>query len=128
MEYCLRHKKSVSEFLATVALEDAMKSRKGDEQDEIRLKLPAEKTRKLAILARLEDKTLDELVQDLIVQATDAKKQPVSKLETQNLSYYLSEKEHRLVKDHVAKKGISARNYVATLAMEMISKERKKQK
>jgi hypothetical protein len=128
IDYCLKQKISVSQFLADVAIEDAKKPRTNPEQETITVKLPADKTQKLAILARLKEKSLDELVQELILKAADEQRQPVSRLKTRNLSYYLTQKEHQLVMKHVAKTGASAKNYIATLALKTIEQGDQKKK
>lgn len=114
---------SVSKFLADVAIQDVKKSHAYPKERSITTTLPTDEIQKLAILARLKEKSLAELVQELLLQATSSHKQPVSDLETKNLTYYLSEKAHRLLKQHIKRKGVSIKNYVATLALEFISKE-----
>jgi len=133
LDYCIRHKVSVSQFLAELVLEDAKKSGRrgsGDEEEEVitvTLRIPRTQNKKLALLARLQEKTVDELIQELVLPSLESR-QPPGTLETETIRYYLSKDEHQIVKKHIARQGMSARNYAAILAVEAIAQEKKKRK
>ncbi len=132
LEYCIRHKVSVSQFLAELALADAKDAAANPKREDLEkcvvvLNIPRSQHMKLTLLARLQEKSIDELVQDLVLPSLETR-QPPGSLETETIRYYLSKAEHQIVKQHIAKQGMSARNYVSLLAMEAIAKDSKKPK
>ena len=122
LEHCIKNKISVSQFLADVALTDAQESN-GEEQ-EFTFKLPREQARKLLLMARLKQKSPDDFIPELLLPPLD-NKQPHGSLEIENLTLYVSQDEHQLLKKHMKKKGFSARNYIAMVALEAIAKQSK---
>ncbi len=133
LQHCLQNKISVSQFLGELALADAKRAadlktaNAEEEQFTITFQIPRSQYMKLSLLARLQEKSLEQLMQDLI-QPSIATRQPPGSLETETIRYYLSKQEHEIVTKHIAKQGMSARNYVALLAMEAISSNRKTRK
>ena len=123
IKHCLKRKISVSHYLAELALADA---RKSDDRGEeaLTIKLPKDQMRKLLLLARVTEKTTEELIPELLSPRL-AKKQPHGSLETETLRSYVNPEEHEAIMKHVASKGISARNYISMLALEDIAKESK---
>ena len=118
-EYCSRHGMSVSAFLADLALKDAKTpSTGGQEQQEITvtLRLSSRDIDKIRIFARLEEKTFEELLQEL-VQPSVQKRQTFSSLEMQTIRCWLSNEEHRTITKYLAKHQLTARSYLALLAL-----------
>lgn len=124
LKYCERHRKSVSAFLADLALADAHKSNSKREQEEITvtLKLPARDLDQMRSFARLEDKSLEDLVRELL-QPSFQKRQTATALEMHTLRCWLSNEEHRIIKKYLAKHRLSARSYLALLALKAISNQ-----
>lgn len=124
LKYCERHKQSVSAFLADLALADAQKSKNKLEQKEITvtLKLPARDLDQMRIFARLEDKSVEDLVSELI-QPNFQKRQTATALEMHTLRCWLSSDEHRIIKKYLAKHRLSARSYLALLALKAINNQ-----
>jgi hypothetical protein len=126
--YCTEHRISVSEFLAQLALVDAKNAdASSKEQENLNLTLtlsPAEQA-KLAIFARQHQTTVEELVRGYL-QTKLAKQQTPGTLETEKLSFYLSDQEHDLVKRQLKKRGLTGRTYVSFLALNAIKKPRNK--
>ena len=123
-KHCDERQMSVSAFLADVALEDAQRASKKLEDQEITitLKVPALDIDKMRIFARLEDKSVEDLLLELL-QPSFQKRQTVTALEMQTLRCWLSDEEHRVIKKYLAKHRLSARNYLALLALKAISKQ-----
>jgi hypothetical protein len=118
-EYCARHGMSVSAFLADLALKDAQRPpNSGQEEEEITvtLKLSSRDIDKIRIFARLEEKTIEKLLQEL-VQPGVQKRQTATSLEMRSVRCWLSNEEHRIIKKYLAKHRLSARNYLALLAL-----------
>ena len=118
-EYCSRHGMSVSAFLADLALTDAKRPpNSGQEQEEITvtLKLSSRDIDKIRIFARLEEKTFEELVQEF-VQPGVQKRQTFSSLDMQTIRCWLSNEEHRTITKYLAKHDLTARSYLALLAL-----------
>lgn len=128
-EYCLKHKISVSQFLADLVLEDAAKPKSKRREKvifRVELELTPEEQDKLELLARLHQKqTVGEFIRELI-QPSLLLQRTHAPLETTAVRYYLSRDEHEKVTRHIAGKGISARNYAVMLALKAIAKDRKK--
>lgn len=123
-EFCAARGISVSQFLADLMLQDALRPRPRRKQ---RLKLRPEidlrpeELDKLQLLARLHQKeSIGELIYE-ILQPYLAIQRVHSPVETISLRYYLSEDEHEKVMRHVATLGISSRNYAALLAIRALS-------
>jgi hypothetical protein len=127
LKYCKTHNLSVSGFLGQVALEDA-KARKKAGEDEpltITINLPASKRAKLLYMARLKEKSVDELVEEFIAPSLAKNRRgPGSRytLHTEALRYYLNDEEHALIKNHMEKEHVSSRHYLAQLALKTIQK------
>lgn len=122
-DYCSRHGMSVSAFLADLALKEAKRPpNSGQEEEEITvtLKLSSREIDKIRIFARLEEKTIEKLLQEL-VQPGVQKRQTASALEMQTLRCWLSNEEHAVIKKYLAKHRLSARNYLALLALKAIN-------
>ncbi|HET9285564.1 MAG TPA: hypothetical protein VFR24_26740 [Candidatus Angelobacter sp.] len=124
LKYCERHNKSVSAFLADLALADAHKSNSKRQQEEITvtLKLPARDLDQMRSFARLEDKSLEDLVRELL-QPSFQKRQTATALEMHTLRCWLSNEEHRIIKKYLAKHRLSARSYLALLALKVINNQ-----
>ncbi|MFZ0774258.1 MAG: hypothetical protein WCA49_15285 [Candidatus Sulfotelmatobacter sp.] len=121
-EYCSRRRISVSAFLADLVLADAKRPANREQEGQeitVTLKLSARDIDKMRIFARLEEKTIAELLQEL-VQPSVQKRQTASALEMQTLRCWLSNEEHRIIKKYLAKHRLSARNYLALLALNTI--------
>lgn len=124
LKYCERHNRSVSAFLADLALADAHDSNKNKREDQeitITLKLPARDIDKMRIFARLEDKTVENLLRELL-QPSFQKRQTATALEMHTLRCWLSDAEHRIIKKYLAKHRLSARSYLALLALKAIDR------
>jgi hypothetical protein len=123
LEYCDKHKISVSAFLADLALADAHKSTKSKLEDQeitITLKLPARDMDKMRIFARLEEKSVEELLRELL-EPSFRRRQTATALEMHTLRCWLSNDEHRVIKSFLAKHRLSARSYLALLALKAIN-------
>jgi hypothetical protein len=123
LKYCDKHKKSVSAFLADLALADAQRSSNKLKDQEITgtLKLPARDIDKMRIFARLEDKTVENLLRELL-EPRFQKRQTATALEMHTLRCWLSNEEHRTIKKYLAKHRLSARSYLALLALKAIDR------
>lgn len=123
LQYCDQHKKSVSAFLADLALKDAQKpaNSSGNEQITITLKLPARDLDKMRLFARLEGKSVEELLKEHL-EPSLKKRQTATTLQLHPLRCWLSDEEHRIIKKHLAKHRLSARSYLALLALKALDK------
>lgn len=122
-QYCDRRGMSVSAFLAQLVLDQAGKSPRDDRDDQeitITLRLPSREIDKMRIFARLEEKTIEELLQERL-QPSFQKRQTASSLHLETLRCWLSNEEHRAIKRYLAKNRLSARNYLALLALRAIN-------
>lgn len=128
MEHCLKNKISVSQFIAELILKDAetAKTRKAVliQPD---LEFASEEYDKLELLAHLHNKSVTELIRDLIQPHLDVQRMHVE-TETRPLRFYLSDREHEIVSRHLENRGLTARKYVSFLALRMISKSPKTRK
>ncbi|HEY2496521.1 MAG TPA: hypothetical protein VGK24_05590 [Candidatus Angelobacter sp.] len=124
LQYCERRKKSVSAFLADLALADAQKAKNKLEDEEITvtLKLSARDIDKMRIFARLEEKSVEDLLRELL-QPGFQKRQTATALEMHTLRCWLSNDEHRIIKKYLAKNRLSARSYLALLALKAINNQ-----
>jgi hypothetical protein len=123
LDYCDRHNKSVSAFLADLALADAQKPAKNKLQEQeitVTLKLPAVEIDKMRMFARLEEKSVENLLRELL-QPGLKKRQTVTTLQMHTLRCWLSDDEHRTIKKYLGKHGLSARSYLALLALKAIT-------
>jgi len=123
-EYCSRHGMSVSAFLADLALNDAKRPPNcGQEQEEITvtLRLSSRDIDKIRIFARLEEKTIEQLLQEF-VQPGVQKRQTASSLKLRSVRCWLSDEEHRIIKKYLEKHHLSARNYLALLILKAINR------
>jgi|SRR5205809_4716937 len=131
LQYCLNNKISVSQFLADLVIEDATKQQPNRRQKVVvnaQFEVTYEQQEKLEVLMRLHKKdTLGELIRELLTPNLDLER-PQGPLETTTLRYYLSKEEHEMVTNHIASKGITARNYAAMLALKTLSQQRKRYK
>lgn len=125
-EFCAARGISVSQFLADLMLQDALRPRRRRKQ---RLKLrpeinlTPEELDKLQLLTRLHEKeSVGEFIRE-VLRPYLAIQRVHSPVETTSLRYYLSEDEHQTVIQHVARIGVSARNYAALLAIRALSDE-----
>ncbi len=122
-EYCSRHGISVSAFLADLALKDAKRPpNSGQENEEITvtLRLSSRDIDKMRIFARLEEKTIEELLQELVEPGVQ-KRQTATALEMHTVRCWLSNEEHGIIKKYLAKHRLSARSYLALLALKAIN-------
>lgn len=121
--YCKEKQISVSQFLADLMLEDALKP---DPAPGRKMRLPLEfemtpeELEKLQLLVRLyEKRSIEDFVRE-ILQPYLTVQRLHTPLETTTLRYYLSPQEHEKITRHLANKGISARNYAAVLALKVV--------
>jgi hypothetical protein len=119
-DHCVKNKISVSQYLSDLTLAD-IKSSDPEEEEEITLRLPRSQMQKLRLLARIAKKSPREFLPELLSPPL-ANKQPHGPLETENLRFYVTPDEHAAIRKHISKKGISARNYIALLAVEDLAK------
>ena len=120
LKYCDRHNQSVSAFLADLALKEAHKSKNQREEEiTVTLKLPARDLDKVRLFARLEEKSVEELLREML-EPTFKRRQTATALEMHSLRCWLSDEEHRTIKAHLAKHRLSARSYLALLALKAI--------
>jgi hypothetical protein len=126
LDHCLKNKISVSQFLADSILEDAAsaKTRKAAVRIKPDLEFTSEEYDKLELLAHLQDKSVDELIRDLIQPNLDLQRIHVES-KTRPLRFYLSDREHQTVLKHLERIGIPARKYVSFLAIRTIAKSQK---
>jgi hypothetical protein len=129
MDYCLKNKISVSQFLADLVLEDAAtaKNRKAGLRVKPDVELTSEEYDKLELLAHLHNKSVEELIRDLIHSHLDFKRIHVES-KTRLLRFYLSDREHQIVVKHLESLGVPARKYVSFLAIRFIAKSEKHRK
>lgn len=124
LNHCLQNRISLSQFLADLALADATKPRQNTKQKVLvkaKFKLAQPEYEKLALLARLHQKNISELIHHLLRPNLNLER-PHAPLETLTLRCYLSKEEHDIVTRHIARKGFSAGNYLAMLAVKAISR------
>jgi hypothetical protein len=126
LEYCLKHKISVSQFLADLLLKDAAtaKSRREPVRIETQLEFSADEYAKLELLVHLHKKySVADLIRDFLQPHLDLQRLHVP-TETKSVRLYLSDREHEIVTKHIASRGITARKYVSFLAAKEIAKLR----
>jgi len=127
--YCIKHKISVSQFLADLILEDARNAKTSKAAVRIQpdLEFSSDEYEKLELLADLQDKSVIELIRDLIQPHLDLRKIHGGD-KTKKLRFYLSDREHQTVIKHLEKRGTTARKYVSFLAIRTIAKSQKARK
>ena len=128
LRHCKKAGISVSQFLAELAMQEAQnQSPKNNDDEEITLtlRLPRHKKAQLNIFAKAKQKSLEQLVEELLLPNLE-KRQTRGALQTESLTYYLTDSEHQLLMEYLNKSGLSARTYVGHLAVTAISKRRKK--
>ncbi len=123
-EYCDRHGISVSSFLAGLILEDAQRpamSRQQGEEITVTLRLSKQDLDKLRIFARRQQKTMAEMLQEGL-KPQFRKRQTPSTLQWETLRCWLSNDEHKTIMKYLDKNRLSARTYLALLALQAIDK------
>jgi hypothetical protein len=129
LEHCLRNKISVSEFLSELILQDAAahKSRKG-RRVSTEVGLSEVEYAKLELLVYLHGKeSVSDLIRELLQPHLDLQRFHVP-TETKTVRLYLSDQEHELATQHIARRGITARKYVSFLALKELAVLNKKPK
>jgi hypothetical protein len=130
LDYCLKNKISVSQFLADLILQDAAttKSRKGPVRINTQFDFSADEYAKLELLVHVYKKdNVSDLIRDLLQPHLDLQRLHVP-TETKSVRFYLSDREHETVTKHIASRGITARKYVSFLALKEIAKRRQGRK
>lgn len=115
---------SISSFLAGLVLEDAKKpakSRQTGEEITVTLRFSKQELDKLSIFARLKQKTMAELLQAGL-KPTFRMRQAPSTVSWETLRCWLSPDEHETIMQHLEKNRLSARTYLAQLALNTIAK------
>lgn len=122
-QHCQEKQISVSQFLADLMLRDALQRparRKQKVSVRLEFDLTPEELDKLQLLTRLYQKeSIGEFLREILQPYLDTKRLHAP-LETTALRYYLSEDEHEKVIKNVNRRGISARNYAAMLALKAL--------
>lgn len=124
LKYCDKHGRSISSFLADIALEDAKqpaKSKLEDQEITLTLRLPARDIDKMRLFARLEQKSVEELLREFL-QPGLQKRKAVAAVPMHTLRCWLSDDEHKTIKEYLANYGLSARSYLALLALKAINR------
>lgn len=130
VQYCVKHKISISEFLAELILKDAGKANTAKGVVRIRdLHFPVEDYTKLELLAHLNRRnSVGELIRELLQPHIDLRRVFGPNDKAKSLRFYLNDDEHQKVTEYLDKRGVTARKYVAFLALKAIvgSKRTKK--
>jgi hypothetical protein len=133
VDYCLEHRLSISQYLAELILQDATQHKQHDKitvtynipgQEAVTLPIDPNDADKLELWARAQGKSLAQLMHGRLT--ANLPERPTNNLTTDNLRYYLSEKEHRIVTKYITHKGVSGRKYVSLLAIKDIQRRRLK--
>jgi hypothetical protein len=130
IEFCREQKITISSFLAEAAMGEVDRASEGGSPEEkitIVLTVPAEQGAKMRMFARRRGQSLDEFVSEEIMPTVE-KGRIVFRESVQPLRYYLSPQQHRRLKQFLKSKNLSARLYVAYLAMREIERRKKKKK
>jgi hypothetical protein len=125
IEYCTKREISISRFLADIALSAVRRTGNKDTAEEeltITLKFPAEKNAKLKMFAHRQEKSLEEFIEGLILPTLEKERASITS-KTTSLRYYLSPAEHRLLKNHLKAKNLSARTYISYLALKALAEQ-----
>lgn len=127
--YCNKKQISISKFLADIALAEVRragtKKSKANEELTITLKIPAEKNAKLQMFAHRQEKTLQQFLEGLILPTLEKERTSFTSATT-SLRYYLSPEEHRLLKNHLKSRNLSARSYISFLALKALNQQNSK--
>ena len=125
-KYCDENSISVSQFLADLMLQDALKPKSKNKQKILvraEFELTPQQLDKLELLTRLHEKdSIGQVICDILEPHLNIQRLHLP-MQTMTLRYYLSDQEHERLTQHLANKGISARNYAATLALKTIAKK-----
>jgi hypothetical protein len=127
LAYCNSKDLSVSEFLAEVALDDARPSKANSRLKEtsprtVQIELSEHDYAKLVYKSRLRKISPEDFIHTRLLPDLQKSKEWGS-LERETLRYYVSDKEHRTLLDHMKKFGHSSRHYVAFLAVQAIEEQ-----
>lgn len=129
IQYCVKHKTSISEFLAELILKDAGQA---TAKAVVRIRdfhLPAEEYTKLELLAHLNKRNnVSDLIRELLQPHIDLRRVFGPNDKAKSLRFYLNDEEHRKVIAYLDKRGITARKYVPFLALKAIAGSKKNQK
>jgi hypothetical protein len=119
IKHCLEKRQSVSQYLAQLALADMEKGESNEEggEEQITLTFTAPEMRKLRMMARISQSSVSEIIFDSLSARLKYKRLHGS-LQPDLLRFYVTPEEHERIKKHIASKGMSARNYIALLALE----------
>jgi hypothetical protein len=126
LDYCLKNKISVSQFLADLILEDVAqaKTRKTPLRIKPELEFTPEEYDKLELLSYLQGKSsIRDLIRELLRPHLEL--QRIHGQAEKKVRLYLSDREHEIVLKHLASRGITARKYVSFLAIKKIRKSHK---
>jgi hypothetical protein len=127
LSHCQNEDTSISSFLAGVALNDVRRGNEEtpvEEEVTITLKIPREQSAKLQMFARRQNKTTDQFCQDVLLPTLEKGKTSFNS-KTESLRYYLSTEEHRLLKQYLKGKNLSARTYISFLALKALNQDKK---
>jgi hypothetical protein len=127
LSHCQDKDTSISSFLAGVALDDVRRGNEEtpvEEEVTITLKIPREQSAKLQMFARRQNKTTDQFCQDVLLPTLEKGKTSFNS-KTESLRYYLSTEEHRLLKQYLKGKNLSARTYISFLALKALKQDEK---
>jgi len=130
VQYCLKQKTSISEFLAELILKDAGKASSAKAVVRVRdLYVPAEEYTKLELLAHLNKRNnVSELIRELLQPHIDLRRVFGPNDKVSSLRFYLNDDEHRKVTAYLDKRGVTARKYVSFLALKAIARSKAPQK
>jgi len=130
VQYCLKHKTSVSGFLAELVLKDAGKANTAKGVVRIRdLHFPVEDYTKLELLAHLNRRnSVSELIRELLQPHIDLRRVFGPNDKAKSLRFYLNDDEHQKVTEYLDKRGVTARKYVAFIALKAIVGTKKNKK
>lgn len=127
LKHCQKQDTSISSFLAGVALKEARrgsKSKSAEEEVIITLRIPREQSTKLKAFAHRQNKTPDQFCQDALTPTLEKEKMAFA-LRTESLRYYLSAEEHKFLKEYLKARNLSARTYIAFLALQELNHQDK---
>jgi hypothetical protein len=122
-QHCQEKQISISQFLADLMLQDALRPTPKHRRKvhiQVEFDLTPDELDKLQLLTRLHQKqSISDFVREILQPYFEIQRLHAP-LETTALRYYLSKEEHEKVTKHVARKGISARNHAAMLALKAL--------
>jgi hypothetical protein len=125
--YCHRYQISVSEFLAEVLLQDAIKLRPAEKTIlKPEIALTADQYEKLELLTFLYGKaSIDDLILSLILERLEIQKVRTERKRT-FLRFYVSPEEHAIISSHIAAKKVPGNKYAGMTALKALNREWKK--